>query len=227
MGGDKNSKGFSGLSSLASDISQTVRESSRRSVQREQSAVKGLGTDERQSQHRGSTSRPAAQPEPERGGSGPSRTLVLGSSRASWFLGTIVGLGIFIGIWWAVANPEVGPGPSKVPSNSQPSSSSNYTPPQNPATGTSSLEFSKPPEGANNVLSVAQLRWCLREDIRIEVLRPKATTNSQIDQFNAVVADYNRRCGSFRYREGALMRARRELERLKPQIVANTTPPWR
>ena len=227
MGGDKNSKGFSGLSSLASDISQTVRESSRRSVQREQSAVKGLGTDERQSQHRGATSRPASQPEPERGVSGPSHTLVLGSSRASRFLGPIVGLGIFIGIWWAVANLEVGPGPSKAPSNSQPSSSSNYSPPQTPATGRSSLEFSKPPDGTNNVLSVAQLRWCLREDIRIEVIRPTATTNSQIDQFNAVVADYNRRCGSFRYREGALMRARRELERLKPQIVANTTPPWR
>lgn len=59
------------------------------------------------------------------------------------------------------------------------------------------------------------------------MLRPIASTNSQIDQFNAVVADYNGRCGSYRYRKGTLVRAQQELERVKPQIVEEMTPPWK
>ena len=229
MGDDKNSKGFSGLSSLASDIGQTGGESRRRTVQGEQPSAAGPSKDKPQPQRRASTPkpRPASQPEPESVASGKSFTIPCGSSWPGWFLGPIVGLGIFAGMWWAVANLEIEPGPSKVSSDPQPSSSSNYSPSLGSETRTSRLEFSKPPEGDDNALSVAQIRWCLREEIRIEVLRPMASTNSQIDQFNTVVADYNRRCASFRYREGTLMRARRELERVKPQIVANTTPPWK
>ena len=77
------------------------------------------------------------------------------------------------------------------------------------------------------MLSVAQIRWCLREDIRIEILRPLPTTNTQIDQFNAVVSDYNSRCGSYRYRQGTLTRAQREVERVRAQIVGSVQPPWR
>ena len=92
--------------------------------------------------------------------------------------------------------------------------------------GFSELRFSEPPVGSDNVLNVAELRWCLREDIRIETLRPQPTTNAQIDEFNTVVSDYNRRCGNFRYREGTLARARREVERHRSEIVASVSPPW-
>lgn len=228
MGNDKSSKGFSGLSSLASDIGQTVGESRRRTVRSEQPVTAGPSKDKGQPQRRRATPkpRPSSQPEPESVASGKSFTIPSGSSGAGRFLGPIIGLGICAGMWWAVANLEIEPGRSKVSSDPQPSSSSNYSPSLGPETRTSRLEFSKPPEGEDNALSVAQIRWCLREEIRIEVLRPMASTNPQIDQFNTVVLDYNRRCASFRYREGTLMRARQELERVKPQIVANTTPPW-
>ena len=228
MGNDKNAKGFSGLSSLTSDIGQTVGESRHRAVHGQQTATTGPSKDKRQPQRRRRIPkpRPASQPEPKSVASGKSFTISSGSSRAGWFLGPIVGLGIFAGMWWAVANLEIAPRPSKVSSDSQPRSLSNYSPAQKPETRTSRLEFSKPPEGDDKALSISQIRWCLREEIRIAVLRPMASTNSQIDQFNTVVADYNRRCASFRYREGTLMRARRELERVRPQIVANTTPPW-
>ena len=92
--------------------------------------------------------------------------------------------------------------------------------------GLSDLTFSKPQVGHGNVLKVAELRWCLREDIRIETLRPRPRTNAQIDAFNALVSDYNRRCGNFRYREGTLARARREVERHRNEIVASVSPPW-
>ena len=58
----------------------------------------------------------------------------------------------------------------------------------------SDLEYSPPPVGRDNVLNVAQIRWCLREKIRIETLRTQATTNSKIEQFNRLVSGYNSRC---------------------------------
>ncbi len=85
------------------------------------------------------------------------------------------------------------------------------------------LKFSKPPLGDDNILSIAQIRWCLREGIRIEALRPKATTSLQIDQFNAIIDDYNRHCGSYRYREGTLERAQREVENMKSQIIEDAS----
>ncbi len=90
----------------------------------------------------------------------------------------------------------------------------------------SDLQFVRPSVGTNNVLSLVQIRWCLREDIRIETFRPLTTTNSQIEQFNAIVDDYNSRCGSFRYRQGTLSRAQREIDQVREQIVANSRPPW-
>jgi hypothetical protein len=63
---------------------------------------------------------------------------------------------------------------------------------------------SQPPVGQNTVLSTAQIRYCLAEDIRMD--GAKAAVNNYIDsdveRFNAMVADYNSRCGSFRYRRG-------------------------
>ena len=85
------------------------------------------------------------------------------------------------------------------------------------------LKFSKPPVGDDNILSIAQIRWCLREDIRIEALRPRATTNPQIDQFNTIVDNYNSHCGSYRYWEGTLERAQQEVEKLRSQIIADAS----
>ena len=74
--------------------------------------------------------------------------------------------------------------------------------------------------GTNNVLSSAQLRYCLAEDIRLE--SAKATVNnyidSHVDRFNGMVSDYNSRCGQFRYRKGALESARGEVERFRTEI---------
>ncbi len=126
-------------------------------------------------------------------------------------------------IWLFNAAQEDSSSPSRGRSYTQPTPTPSYTPPVSPAQQPG-LDFSQPPVGQNKVLSVAQIRWCLREEIRIEVLRPLPTTNSQIDQFNAVVADYNNRCGNYRYRGGTLTRARREVERVRAQIVASVAP---
>src|SRR3546814_16602388 len=51
---------------------------------------------------------------------------------------------------------------------------------------------------------------------RTDTLFPYTT----LFRFNAMVADYNSRCGRFRYRSGALERARRDVEPYRGQLQA-------
>ena len=228
MSNGKDKKGFSGLSSLASDVDETVGDSTRRNVQGEKPASRARSKDEQQPHPRESAVKPRrappqSEPETEVVASGTSRTPALGSSGAKWFWG-LVGLGVLI--WLFNVAQEDSRSPSTVPSSTQPAPSPSYSLSQTPEAQIFGLEFSKPPVGENNILSVTQIRWCLIEDIRIEVLRPMPRTNSEIDEFNAVVADYNSRCGSYRYREGTLTRVQQEVERVRAEIVTSVSPPW-
>ena len=77
---------------------------------------------------------------------------------------------------------------------------------------TSPLDFQIPPVAEGRVLSMPEIRWCVREDRRIkrERLVP-ATSQADVDRFNSRVDNYNSRCSNFRYRAGDLERARREV----------------
>src|SRR5690606_18898902 len=59
-------------------------------------------------------------------------------------------------------------------------------------------------------------------DIRMEGAKAAVNnySDSDVDRFNAMVADYNSRCGSFRYRSGALESARRDVEPYRSQLQA-------
>ena len=82
----------------------------------------------------------------------------------------------------------------------------------NPAGGTEPLEFRVPPVAEGRVLSMPELRWCVREDRQIERERlVPAASQADVERFNNRVDNYNSRCGSFRYRPGELARARREV----------------
>ena len=72
-----------------------------------------------------------------------------------------------------------------------------------------------PPVGTDLVLGLAQIRYCLSEDIRIDAARAVLNNylNSDIDRFNAMVDDYNSRCVAYRYRSGSLETARTLVER--------------
>ena len=79
-----------------------------------------------------------------------------------------------------------------------------------------------PPVGSGSVLTAPQIRYCTAESIRLDAA--KNVTNqhndSDIDRFNALVADYNSRCSNFRYRKGDLETARSEVERFRSDYVA-------
>ena len=79
---------------------------------------------------------------------------------------------------------------------------------------------SKPSVGRNNVLSTAQIRYCLAEKIRLDAADTVLNnySDSDVDRFNRYVNDYNSRCGEFRYRQGALESARRDVEPYRSKL---------
>ncbi|MGD9950205.1 MAG: peptidoglycan-binding protein, partial [Desulfobulbus sp.] len=222
MDGDngKDKKGFSGLSDLVSEVSGIDEP-----IKPEPKAEAKPPAPKQPPQPRGGT----ASSEPERKTSStppPIETLSSGKSGGGsggkWILG-IIG---FVFVIWLIYN---GGQSNKKPSYTPPSSSQSYSYPQSspaPAVQTPSstqsagLQYTKPSVGTNNVLSVPEIRWCIREGIRIETMRDVIDTNTGIDEFNRIVNDSNSRCGSYRYREGSQTQAERDVEAYRSQIVS-------
>jgi hypothetical protein len=184
---------------------------------------------------RPSTPRKSSQPQPEATSSEPERKAPAypssvetvnsnksgGGSGGKWFLG-ILGVFIVIGIIHSggKSNKNISYNP---PAMSQRYSHEQGTPAL--ATKDSSVaqnhvaQYIKPSIGTNNVLSMPEIRWCIREGIRIETMRNVVNTNNGIKKFNKKVNDYNTRCGSYRYRKGSLSRAKRDVEPYRSEIV--------
>jgi hypothetical protein len=80
------------------------------------------------------------------------------------------------------------------------------------------LIVDKPPIGTGRILNLAQIRWCMREKLRIETLA--SWGDGSIDAHNARVRVYNPRCGEFRYRKGDLSRAQQDVAEHRSQIVS-------
>ena len=105
-------------------------------------------------------------------------------------------------------------------------------------TPSTNFDYSTPPVGTNeqerglsehDVHSLPEIRWCLRQDIRIETWRPLAMTDRQIAVFNQVVEDYNGRCVSYSYYQESMTTAQREVSFRRSEIIteARRFPPWR
>lgn len=203
-------KGFAGLSSLVSDVDTAPAHPAPKT----ESAGSTTSTGRPASQ--------AAQPQPQQ----PTQRQTYqeppqpssGSSGGKW----ILGIAAVVGLLWLIGQSNKNT-PSPTPAYSPPAQSAapSYSPPAQPQ-GPSVPQESKPPVGQDLVLSTAQIRYCLAEDIRMEGARAALNnySDSDVDRFNAMVADYNSRCGSFRYRSGALESARRDVEPYRGQLQA-------
>lgn len=217
---DNDKKGFSGLSDLASEVSD-INEPIKPEPKTE--AKPSTPKQPPQPQRDTTTSEPeqkftSSPPPVETVNTGNNE----GGSGGKWILGIIS----VIFVIWLINNAEQS---NKKPSYTQPSSSQSYSSPKStpaPVTQTQSttqsagLQYTKPSVGSNNVLSVPEIRWCIREGIRIEAMRDIIDNNTGIDEFNQIVNDYNSRCGSYRYREGSQSRAERDVEAYRTQIVS-------
>lgn len=80
----------------------------------------------------------------------------------------------------------------------------------------------KPPIGTNLVLNVAQIRYCLAEDVRLDAARAVISPfdATSVDRFNSMVLDYNMRCGAFQYRPSSLSTARSYVEHYRTNLEA-------
>jgi len=208
---NKNAAGFAGLSSLVSDVeidTDVAKSAPATPVSAKQEAP---GEDQKSATSAQQSSQPQSKAQPYQAPTQPSD-----NSGWKW----VLGIGAVIAVIWMAAGS--GNKNQTSPSYSSSHSAPSYSPPAATPAAPSRLSEELPPAGTNNVLSSAQLRYCLAEDIRLE--SAKATVNnyidSHVDRFNGMVSDYNSRCGQFRYRKGALESARSEVERYRADLQA-------
>jgi len=233
-GPDKNSngevKGFAGLSSMVSDVEAT-------SVNKDRSSTTSSSRDSRPK-----NSSPAQTPEPERpraqsqaqpqpqpksrastGYQAPSQPAG-GGSGWKWLIGIAVVFGL---IWFVSQLDEKSPAtthsfPPPPSSSSTPASPPAWQAPAEIVQAPSRPSEETPPVGSGNVLTSPQIRYCTAQNIRLDAANEAVNqyNDSDIDRFNALVADYNSRCSNFRYRKGALESARSEVERFRSDYQA-------
>lgn len=190
----RGSKGFAGLSTLVSevDLVQPPRPRSEPDLPNQGGADSSRRAD-------GETSLPGGRSYQ------PSTPETSGSSARKWLW--IVGVVAVISVIGLVSKERTSPASSYVPSP--------YNTAQDSPVPIQALrpDESKPPVGQNLIFSMSQIRYCLAEDIRMD--GAKAALNNyngaDVDRFNAMVGDYNSRCGHFRYRSGSLESAKSEV----------------
>ena len=206
-------KGFAGLSSLVSDVDTTPPPAAKK----EPAAAAP------------SAPRPAPQPAQPQPQPQPSQRQTYqeppqpssGSSGGKW----VLGIAAVIGVFWLIGQADK-PTTSSAPSYSPPTQSAapSYTPPPQPQAPSRPVE-TKPPVGQDLVLSREQIRYCLAEDIRLNATKSAVNNyaDADVDRFNAMVADYNSRCSSFRYHtnnrgRNDLNSAQRDIEPFRSQL---------
>lgn len=207
-------KGFAGLSSLVSDVDATVSEVGRKAEVTPQAAdpeAARMLASKRSSPSPESS--PAHQLPPQSSG---------GGSAGKWIVGMAVVVGV---IWLALLSDKRTSSPSPTYTPASESQAVTTSPPAwqppSPAVEQPRRPTEEPPPvGYGLSLTMPQLRYCTAENIRLDAA--KAVINSysdtDVDRFNALVADYNSRCGQFRYKRGALESARSEVEQSRSDI---------
>lgn len=217
----RENRGFAALSSLVSDVDTSAPPAAKHKPQAMD--ISGAPSSAERPKVLESA-QPEPQPKQQQPNQAPSQPSS-GSSSGKWLLG----IAVVIGGLWLIGEADKSPS-SPVPSYSP-------TPSYSPPAGNTAPSYSvaparpqvpsrpdeaKPPVGRDLVFSTAQIRYCLAEDIRMDGTKSALNnySDSDVDRFNAMVADYNSRCGSFRYRSGALESARRDIEPYRSQLQA-------
>ncbi len=201
-------RGFSGFDSLVSDITDLPQESAHDVPPRVVDKAP-----EPKDELRPPPPRPAPSPTSTGGRSGPLWEIV------------IVGVAIALALY-------LGSGGTLLPSVEQTTSDrrvASTTPiaPQSPAPAPPAKP-SLPPEqaevvppiGADNILTVEQVRYCLVQEIRLDGARLSLNRSSkiEIEVFNYLVSNFNSRCARYRYQAGVLERERMRAEGRRSQL---------
>ena len=220
------SKGFAGLSSLVSDVDASSVDAGGPSAARPSSGARPA-TAAPVPEPAQPRSQPQAQSQPKPQAQttyqAPVQPAGIGSG-GKWLIGIAVVFGL---IWLVSLSDKKSSGttpsyPSATTSNPMATSPPVWQQPAAPAPVPSRPTEETPPVGSGSVLTAPQIRYCTAENIRLDAAKEVINqfNDSDIDRFNAIVADYNSRCSNFRYRKGALETARNEVERFRSDYVA-------
>jgi len=199
-------KGFGGLAGMVSNVETTAPEP----LASAKPSTESTSSSQAEASNRGQGSAPAA-PRPP-GLHQPTGQQIRPSSGRKW----LIGIAAVLAVAWIVAQSAG----KKSSANRGPVGSSG--PSRQAAPEPKALDETKPSPGTNRILSNSEIRYCLAEDIRLGGAKGSvnAYADSEVDLFNAMVDDFNGRCGHYRYREGALERARSEVVPHRSELEA-------
>lgn len=142
-------------------------------------------------------------------------------SRGKWILGIIA---VVFLIW--LINIENKTNKKSSTNSAPPPQSYNY--PQNntaqdkplrDSAQTAELQYLEPSAGVKKSLSIAEIRWCVRESIRLESMRGNIRTNTGITTFNRMIDIYNNKCGNYTYYNNDQQKATAEVENFRTKII--------
>ena len=122
---------------------------------------------------------------------------------------TAVVVFVLIGMAWSLLAPN-----SNTASTAQTPQSTQAVPTQ-PVVVTLSppAEEDMPPVGSGLAFTDNEIRYCLSQNIRLDGAQSVLNKYSQadVDRYNAMINDYNSRCGNFQYTPGALQSIQAEV----------------
>ena len=70
------------------------------------------------------------------------------------------------------------------------------------------------------VLSMPELRYCLRQGERLDLASNMVANSTQQSRFNSAVTNFNSRCGTFRYDTSDMATARSEIANMRGQLLS-------
>lgn len=200
--------GFAGLASLLSNVDDVADPPPQAAVQSQTNAPKPKPP-------------PPTQPSPTQIFPADTQGKSGGSSIAKPMLMTI-GILVLIAILLSMANNNGATTSTQSPSqDSGAAQSANVDESSSPGVsadvnsyGASAPSEAIPPVGTDNILSTTQITYCLAQNIRLDAAQAALNqySSEDVDRFNAMIADYNARCGQYRYEEGSKEAAQSAVE---------------
>lgn len=226
MSNIKNGKGFAGFGDLLSDVSKDLDQVNKTSSQEgnagtiSSSAISSQETTVKQSQSLGEPQQTRKMEEETPQSNSPSVDLGLNWSISHSDIGKIVKWAIaacfIISILYLGTSSD-----QKNKASTEDLTQVSASEPDSVAVNSSNDSFEeKPPVGKDNVLNSGQIRYCLCEEIRIKEMKGivNASSEAEVDLFNAAVTDYNSRCSEFRYRKSTFESVQAEVEQMRSSL---------
>ena len=102
----------------------------------------------------------------------------------------------------------------------RPSPTATFAPSGSSPNSSVSSQFTEqmPAPGTDRVLGKTEVRYCIYQRGRLDILRDLVSSNRETDHFNDLIADFNSRCSKFRYRQGVLRAIEAEVLGKQPDL---------